>query len=231
MNLLRIRGNKYQWTKSYLHNRRARVLVDGHCGRKVLLRQGVPQGGVLSPTLFILFINDIVTELPKGVQAALYADDLVLWTCEEHATTANYRMQLALDSVAAWTESWCVTINKEKTTATLFTLSTKTKPGKLTLGNHTLQHEDQQTYLGITFDKRMTWKPHINQAESKARRKMNIMRKLAGTNWGANEKVLKTVYQGAVRPHLEFGSNLWITAAKTHQQTLDRVQRIITGAM
>ena len=230
-----IRGNMYQWTKSYLHNRRARVLVDGHCGRKVLLRQGVPQGGVLSPTLFILFINDIVAELPRGVHAALYADDLVLWSNEEHATTATHRMQLALDSVAAWAESWCVTINREKSTATLFSLSTKKQPGKLTIGNTTMKYEDQQTYLGVTFDKRMSWKSHISQAEAKARRKLNIMRKLAGTNWGANEKVLKTVYQGAVRPHLEYGSSSWMTAAKTHHQTLDKVQnqalRIITGSM
>ena len=225
----------YQWTKSYLHNRRARVLVDGHCGRKVLLRQGVPQGGVLSPTLFILFINDLVPELPKGVHAALYADDLVLWCTEEYATTATYRMQLALEKLAAWAETWCVTINREKTTATLFTLSAKAKPGKLTLGGTPLNFEDQQTYLGVTFDKRMTWKQHIMNAEGKARRKLNIMRKLAGTHWGANEKILKAVYQGTVRPHLEYGSSSWATAAKTHQQALDKVQnqalRIITGAM
>lgn len=230
-----IRGNMYQWTKSYLHNRRARVSVDGRCGQKVLLRQGVPQGGVLSPSLFILFINDIVAELPRGVHAALYADDLVLWCSEEYATTATYRIQIALENVAAWAESWCVTINREKSTATLFTLSTKAKPGKLTLGNATLRYEDQQTYLGVTFDKRMTWKHHINQAEGKARRKLNIMRKLAGTTWGATDKILKSVYQGTVRPHLEYGSNSWRTAAKTHLQTLDKVQnqalRIITGAM
>nr|KAG5700822.1 hypothetical protein BaRGS_024208 [Batillaria attramentaria] len=101
-----IHGNMYRWTKSYLHNRRARVLVDGYCGRTVLLRQGVPQGGVLSPTLFILFINDLVSELPKGVQAALYADDLVLWCSEEYATTATYRMQLALDNITAWADNW-----------------------------------------------------------------------------------------------------------------------------
>nr|KAG5710141.1 hypothetical protein BaRGS_006660 [Batillaria attramentaria] len=100
-----IHGNMYRWTKSYLHNRRARVLVDGYCGRTVLLRQGVPQGGVLSPTLFILFINDLVSELPKGVQAALYADDLVLWCSEEYATTATYRMQLALDNITAWADN------------------------------------------------------------------------------------------------------------------------------
>ncbi|XP_078312866.1 uncharacterized protein LOC144619290 [Crassostrea virginica] len=95
--------------------------------------------------------------------------------------------------------------------------------------------EDQQTYLGVTFDKRLTWKQHIMSAEAKARRKLNIMRKLAGTNWGANEKVLKSVYEGNVRPHLEYGSSAWFTAAKSHHQALDKVQnqalRIITGAM
>jgi len=230
-----IQGKMYRWTKSYLHNRRARVQVDGQCGRKVLLRQGVPQGGVLSPTLFILFINDLVPELPKGVHAALYADDLVLWCCEEYATTATYRMQHALDKVAAWANDWRVTINREKTTATLFSLSPKQKPGKLTLQGSQLQFQDQQTYLGVTFDKRMTWKPHIQDAESKARRKLNIMRKLAGTQWGANENILRNVYQGTVRPHLEYSSCAWMTAAKTHQQNMDRVQnqalRIITGGM
>ena len=230
-----ITGNMYRWTKSYLHNRRARVLVDGHCGRKVLLRQGVPQGGVISPTLFILFVNDLVQELPKGVHAALYADDLALWCTEEYATTARYRMQTALNKVTEWANSWCVTVNREKTTATLFSLSAKMTAGKLTMGDTPLKFEDQQTYLGVTFDKRLTWKQHIMDAEAKARRKLNIMRKLAGTHWGANEKILKTVYQGTVRPHLEFGSSSWISAAKTHQETLDKVQnqalRIITGAM
>ncbi|KAK7101730.1 hypothetical protein V1264_020067 [Littorina saxatilis] len=174
-------------------------------------------------------------ELPSRVHAALYADDLVLWCTEEHATTATYRMQLALEKVAAWTDNWCVTINRDKTTATLFTLSAKVQPGRLTLGDTPLKFEDQQTYLGVTYDKRMTWKHHIMNAEAKARRKLNIMRKLAGSQWGANEKILKTVYQGTVRPHLEYGSSSWMTAAKTHLQTLEIVQnqalRIITGAM
>ncbi|KAK7095492.1 hypothetical protein V1264_006890 [Littorina saxatilis] len=174
-------------------------------------------------------------ELPSRVHAALYADDLVLWCTEEHATTATYRMQLALEKVVAWTDNWCVTINRDKTTATLFTLSAKVQPGRLTLGDTPLKFEDQQTYLGVTYDKRMTWQHHIMNAEAKARRKLNIMRKLAGSQWGANEKILKTVYQGTVRPHLEYGSSSWMTAAKTHLQTLEIVQnqamRIITGAM
>ena len=64
-----------------------------------------------------------------------------------------------------------------------------------------MKFEDQQTYLGVTFAKRITWKNYISQAEAKARRKLNIMWKLTGTKRGANKKVLKTVYQGAVRPY------------------------------
>ena len=144
-------------------------------------------------------------------------------------------MQIALDKVVTWVDQLCVTINREKTTGTLFTLSPKIQPGRLTLDDMPLKIEEQQTYLGVTFDKRMTWKQHITSAEAMARRKMNIMRKLARTKWGTNEKILKSVYQGNVRPHLEYGSSSWMTAAKTHHQTSDKVQnqalRIITGAM
>ena len=100
-----INGKMYRWTKSYLHNRRDQVIVNRQSGQKVLLRQGVPQGRVLSPTL-------IVADLPKGINAALYADDLVLWCIEEHSTTAIYRMQMATDRLTAMTKKWCVTINK-----------------------------------------------------------------------------------------------------------------------
>ena len=87
----------------------------------------------------------------------------------------------------------------------------------------------------ITFDKRQTWKQHIAKAEAKVRRRLAILGKLAGTTWGASEKILKTVYQGTVRPHLEYGSTAWSTTAKTNQQALDKVQnqalRLTTGAM
>ena len=84
-----IAGNMLHWIRSYLHNRRARVTVNGQKGKKVLLRHGVPQGGVLSPTLFHVFINYLIQLMPKGIYPALYADDLVMWCKEEHTTTAS----------------------------------------------------------------------------------------------------------------------------------------------
>ena len=221
--------------KSYLYNRRARVSVDRIHSKKILPGHGVPQGGVLSPSLFLLFISDLVSELPKGVEAALYADNLAIWCKEEYATTATYRMQLAVNKLNSWTEKWCVAVSKDKSSSTLFTLSPQQKVGIITLDGAPLKEDEEATYLGITFDKRQTWKQHIAKAEAKARRRLAILRKLAGTTWGASEKIPKTVYQGTVRPHLEYGSSAWSTTAKTNQQALDKVQyqalRLITGAM
>ena len=227
-------GRMYKWITSFLHNRKARVTVDGKLSRKFLLQHGVPQGGVISPTLFLIFIDDLIKKLPKGIKAALYADDLVMWCAEEYATTATYRMQEAVNVLAAWAKRWNVSINKDKSSTTLFTL-TKQQPGKIKLGDYPLKEDDEPTYLGVTFDKRQTWKPHLQEAETRARRKLALMRKLAGSTWGADERTLRTVYEGAVRPHLEYGSAAWSSASKSTLQSVDKVQnqalRLITGAM
>ena len=130
-----IASNMFNWIKSYLYKRRAKVSVDRIHSKKFLLGHCVPLGGVLSPTLFLLFINDLVSELPKGVKAALYADDLVIWCNEEYATTATYRMQLAADKLNSWTEKWCVAVNKDKSSTTLFTLSPSKKLVSLLVGS------------------------------------------------------------------------------------------------
>ena len=108
-------------------------------------------------------------------------------------------------------------------------LVTKKQARPITIGTHTLKEEDEATYLGVTFDKRLTWKTHTQRTEGKARKKLAIMRKLARTTWGANEQILKTVYEGSVRLVLEYSST-----TKTNQQFLNKIQNqalpIITGA-
>ena len=96
-------------------------------------------------------------------------------------------IQQAIDQLTAWTEEWCVTVNKDKSSPTLFTLSPKKQASHIKISTH--------TYLDVTFDKRPTWKTHTLRTEGKARKKLAIMGKLAETTWGANEQILKKVYE------------------------------------
>ena len=115
-----------------------------------------PSGRRLEPSLFLVFINDIVGDMPRKVQGAIYADDLVLWCSEEHLSTANHRLQQALNTLEGWTKRWLVRISPRKTTYTIFSLSTKEQKATLHINGQTLLAEDSPTYLVVTFDKRLT---------------------------------------------------------------------------
>ena len=209
--------------------------LDGTISLQVKLREGVPQGGVVSPTLFLVYINDITTTVPRHVSNTLHADDFAVWCAEEHTTTAVHRIQNTINEVCSWTESWALQLNTTKTVSTLFTLSTAKEKVSLRLNNQPVPQVETPTFLGVTLDTRLTWKPHLEAVEAKATRKLAIMKKLAGTTWGASSDILKQVYTGAVRPVVEYASTIWDTASKTNKSKLDRVQnmglRIIVGAM
>ena len=201
----------------------------------VKLREGVPQGGVLSPTLFLVFINDITECITKHVSNSLHADDLAVWTASEHSSTANYRLQEVVNNISSWTDDWGLTLNPNKTQATLFSLSTANETVKLKLREQPLPQTDTPTFLGIKLDTRLTWKPQIEEMERKGVRKLALLKKLAGTTWGANSKLLARTYTGAVRPTMEYAATTWSTASKTNKSRLDKVQnmglRLILGAM
>ena len=230
-----ISGNMYNWIRNYLFQRTARVKIDGYKSSLVKIREGVPQGGVISPTLFIIFIDDITEKLTNHICRALHADDLAVWTASENLATAYVRMQMTLEKLGKWAQEWLVTINKKKTEATIFSLSPKKETVNLTMNGEEIPQQDTPTYLGVKLDKRLTWAAHITNMESKAIKRMAVMKKLSGTKWGANAKILKQVYTGSVRPQLEYGATSWGTASRTNTNKLNKIQnaslRMITGAM
>lgn len=230
-----IRGKMFDWIEDYLCRRRGRVKLDGNKSKQVKLEEGVPQGGSLSPTLFLIFINDLPRQFCTNIHKTLHADDLAIWTSTETTPCATRRIQEAIQKVEHWAEEWGVEINTDKTVSTLFTLSTKENQYSLTLKNKTLPQDDTPKYLGIKFDKKLTWANHINETSKIATQKLSLMKKLAGTTWGADLNTLKQLYVGNVRSTLEYGLSAHSTAAKTNKDKLNQIQnsalRIMTGAM
>ena len=107
-----VHGKK--WQSDFLFNRTARVKVDGMISRQVKSREGVPQGCVVLPTLFLVYMNDITTAVPRPVSNTLHADDFAIWYSEEHTTTAVHHIQNTINEVCGWTESWALQLNTTK---------------------------------------------------------------------------------------------------------------------
>ena len=180
-------------------------------------------------------MNDIDQILLRKVSAAMYADDLAIWCSEESVGTTKIRLQETMDNLAKWTDQWAMSINAQKTTYTIFSMSTKPQKILLTINGQILPKDETPTYLGVTFDPRLTWKQHIDKCQTKGTMRTALLKKLAGTDWGANGKILSRAYTGYVRPALEYGMSAWGTAAKSNTQKTSKIQnrnlRIITGGM
>ena len=141
------------WTQSFLSDRRTCVVFQNHKSRSFRVRQGVPQGSVLGPVLFSLFINDLPASLPSSVSCSLYADDLVIWSSSPSVPTAVEATQGALFRLEPWSEYWCLPLNLSKCEAS-FSVDphqANLQPNLLLLGSR-LRFNPTPTFLGVTFD-------------------------------------------------------------------------------
>jgi hypothetical protein len=112
------------------------------------------------------------------------------WSCgvpEEKLDVARSRIQTALNTLQKWAETWLVAVITTKTAYTIFSLSTNHQKTRLTQNGKPLQQEQSPTCLGVTFDRRMTWRNHIEQATIRAKRRLSLMKRLSSRQWGNTE--------------------------------------------
>ena len=96
------------------------MVFQNHKNRSFGVRRGVPQGSVLGPVLFFLFINDLPASLPSSVSCSLYADDLAIWSSSSSVPTVVEATQGALFRLECWSEYWCLPLNSSKCEASFF---------------------------------------------------------------------------------------------------------------
>ena len=113
-----------RWFRAFLKDRTAQVLYNGSLSRKVFLRQGLPQGAVSSPLLFLFYINSLSEVIPADVDVALFADDASVWASDKDLNRANRKVQLALEKIEAWSTSKKMTLNVDKSEATFLSPAT-----------------------------------------------------------------------------------------------------------
>ena len=225
---LGISKRMFDWIRSWLCDRKGRVVVNGVEGRDRLFRQGVPQGAVLSPLLFLVYINDLTVTWPAEVRVSLFADDIAVWARANSVSAATQKVQLAADRIAEWSEEWLMTISVEKCETAVFSMDLKdaeAEPRVLVHGCE-LSVVKNPTFLGVVYDRRLTFSDHVRKVEQKARERLRILRAVAGVRDGFRKELLVATYKGLVRSVLEYGSPAWMPwLSKGLMERLEKVQR------
>ena len=226
-----ITGNMYNWISNFLDNRVIQVKIGASLSDVKAIENGTPQGSVISPILFLIMINDIA---PPDVKTSLYADDTAVWEGHKNTKFLVSKMQNAVKYIENWSRNWGLKVSTEKTKLVLFTKKKKLKID-IKYKGESLVVEKQAKFLGLIFDEKLTWNKHIEYLLTKCRKRINILKVLAGTSWGANKESVLLLYKTIILSCLDYGSEAYDTATNSKLKKLEVIQnqclRIATGAI
>lgn len=232
---LGINGNMFNFIKDFLTDRKIQVRIGNKLSKEHNLENGTPQGSVISPILFLIMINDLPDQL-QGVEVSLFADDTTIYKSSKNIKVLNKIMQNNLDAINKWSNEWGFKISTEKTVVVLFTNSTKLKNKvDLTLNGKNIKVENSVKFLGLIFDQRLTWSEHIRYIKTKIQRRINLLRAVSGSSWGASTHTLLILYRHLIRPLLDYGDIAIDSASVAQKKILATIQsralKICTGTM
>ncbi len=195
--------------------------MDGIASDPADVISGVPQGSVLGPVLFLLYINDLPDNIASSVR--LFADDCVLYK-NIHTDSDCQALQHDIDKLAEWEETWLMKFNAAKCHTLRVTnhLPNIRLMYDYTLHSRVLESVSTAKYLGLTFADNLSWGTHIHNVTSKANKTLGFLRRnLAFAPRDTRESAFKTM----VRPQLEFASCIWSPYTETDISKVEKVQR------
>ena len=233
MSSIGVRGSILRWVRDYLSARTQSVVVHGAISDSRPSEIGVPQGGVLSPLLFNIMMQDM--PLDENVHIYTFADDITLACSGPHLATVVSSMQACLDSLGWWFDEWRFTVNSGKTKFQFFTRK-RAGPPSLRLCDQEIEPVRNQRLLGVMFDApRLTWKSHIEHLVANCTRRINILKSFSSPTWGASYIVLRRFYLSYIRAKLCYCCTAITIASKTQLAKLNKIQnsclRLVLGAM
>ena len=204
-----INNKTHAWITKFLACREQRVVVSGEHSPWTHVKSGVPQGTVLGPLLFLIYINDLPNNIHSTVR--LFADDCVLYR-EINNQLDSQELQKDLDELTKWEHDWQRHFNPDKCFVMRLTHARNIK----------LQETDSHSYLGICITKDLNWNKHIHQITASANRTLPFIRRNLHS---CHINIKTTAYTTPVRPLLEYSSSVWDPHTQTLINQIEMVQR------
>ena len=219
-----IRNNEYEWFMSYLLGRKHCVSVQGYTSDYLTVQSGVPQGSILGPLIFCLFINDIcMLNLHSNTVLSLYADDTAIFNNDYTLSKVQVNLQSDFDLVVRWLEINCMYIHPGKTKVIAFGPKCKLRNKTLCVkyNNVGLEQVHYIKYLGIIIDSQLLWSKHIESICSKVSRSIGCIRRIRHL---ISYEVLINLYYALILPYLNYCCTAWGGCSKTNISKLQKLQ-------
>lgn len=215
-----IRGKPLDWVRDFLDERTQRVVINGESSSNANVTSGVPQGTVLGPLLFLIYINDIPDRVKSHLR--LFADDSYLYRIidSEHDTV---QLQNDLDELIKWEKDWSMEFHPDKCKLLRITNKLNQIKSDYHMHGHKLATVDTAKYLGVLLNKKISWKPHVDAICKKANKtRAFLQRNLKGCQRDVKSQCYKTY----VRPIVEYASVVWDPAGEGNQQLRYQVEMV-----
>ena len=171
--------------------------------------EGTTQGGHNGPDLWNVSIWDLITlKLMKHCFVCKYADDILAIIVGVDLDTMRLILQRCLNEIQGWLTGKGLTISASKSFCMIINQRRNQTPTPLRLGEDLVPHVDSFKYLGVIFDKNLSWKEHILSRTKKAKRDLMVARRLISISWGLTPNRMKWLYEGVVRPSLDYACHV-----------------------
>jgi retron-type reverse transcriptase len=207
---------------SFLEDRKFHAKIGNVLSTVREIEAGVPQGSVLSPTLYAIFTADIPK--PDETKIALYADDTAILTRSESPELISEQLQRAVESLEAWFRRWRIDVNPDKSSAILFTRRRHRPDGEIVMFDRPIPWKTEARYLGITFDNHLRFNAQLEHAKIRAQMVLGQLNSLVNRRSKMSIQNKVTIYRTIVRPAMMYGSAVWGNVCNTQLHKLQVVQ-------
>ena len=211
-----IRGKALEWFRNYLTNRKQYTFLNGHNSTLKEIKCGVPQGSLLGPLLFILYINDFCRS-SNILSFILFADDSNVFFSHDNSNTLINIVNSELDKLTAWIRANKLSLNLQKTKYMFFSNTVEDLPSDVIFDNTSLERVSNIKFLGITVDDKLSWKSHIVNISNTISRNIGVINKL---KYFIPSSSLLTLYSSLILPYLNYGILAW---GNTQKALLDKL--------
>ena len=215
-----VRGNILQWTADFLKDRKQQVLLEGQSSMESPVTSGVPQGSVLGPLLFLIYINDLPDHAINST-TRLFADDSVLYR-RINSREDSKLLQDDLDALVDWETKWLMSFNASKCQLLRITNKRKAILSSYSIHGHELDLVDAAKYLGVYIDSKISFNTHVDAVAKKA----NSTRAFLSRNLShCSRNIKETSYKTFVRPIAEYAASAWDPHTQRNIKKIEQIQR------